>query len=785
MSKINSPEPLAGSFGHMREGLMLLVMAVLVFMIYSNILKAPFVFDDQQNIRDNPHVRLTELTFKGIKEKIVENPYNNRPVAHASFALNYYFHKYNVMGYHLVNILIHIMTGFFLYFFIKITLNITTLSTSCQQPTSGNPQFVTRDPHTGFSNHSLIAFFAVLIWLVHPIQTQSVAYIVQRMNSMAAMFYVLSFLLYAKARLTEKKEKKWVLLAGCVLAGILALGSKEIAATLPFFIFLYEWYFFQDLNRDWFKRHLLLFSGIVILFTIVAVVYMGAHPLERILSDYDKRSFTLTQRVLTEFRVVIYYISLLAFPLPSRLNLDHHFAVSSSLINPVTTIFSIVSVIGLIGLALYMAKRERLLSFCVLWFLGNLVIESSVIGLEIAFEHRTYLPSMLVSMMVATLVCRYVKQKRVILSLLCVVTLVFSYWTYERNKVWGSELSLWEDCIKKSPGKARPHYNLANVLTRQGNIDRAIKHYHKTVLIEHNHVRAHVNLGNSYLEKGNSSDAIKHYSDALLIDPDREGAHIGMGNVLLSLNRFSEALKHYSEVMRINPDSADAYYNMGCVFSQQNMRPKAIEYYSKAVTIDPSLAEAHNNLGYALMHEGKIVEGINHFREAVRLKPDFMEAQKNLKKALTIKEKAVEKTQTLRLKPPTGQRNPAYHYDQGNMYYKMGALESAIDEYEKALSIQPDILPVLNNLALVYVQKKDYAKAASVFGKMISIEPDKADNYYNMACMHALQNNINEAMSWLKKAIEKGYDKWDLIKTDGDLESIRKSSDYRELIQGH
>jgi len=590
------------TFGYTREGLMLLVMAVLVFMIYSNILKAPFVFDDQQNIRDNPHVRLTELTLEGINKTVVENQYNNRPVAHASFVLNYYFHKYNVMGYHLVNVLIHIMTGIFLYFFIKITLSISTLSTSCRQPTSGNPQFVTRDSHAGFSDHSLIAFFAVLIWLVHPIQTQSVTYIVQRMNSMAAMFYVLSFLLYVNARLAEGKEKKWVLFAGCVLAGILALGSKEIAATLPFFIFLYEWYFFQDLNRDWFKRNIFLFSGIVILFAIVAVVYMGAHPLERILSDYDKRSFTLTQRVLTEFRVVIYYISLLIFPLPSRLNLDHDFSVSSSLINPVTTIFSIVSVIGLIGLALYMAKRERLLSFCILWFFGNLVIESSVIGLEIAFEHRAYLPSMLVSMMGVILVCRYVRQKWVILSMLCIVTLIFSCWTYERNKVWGSELSLWEDCVKKSPEKARPHYNLANVFTRQGKTAEAIDHYSKTLKINPAHEKAHYNLGIALAKQGKIDEAIDHYTSALKIKPDYAKVHNNLGNILARQGRVDEAIGHYAEVLRINPDDA----------------------------------EAHNNLGVVMAYKGRLEKAVFHFREALRINPDYEDAAKNLKAVLDM-----------------------------------------------------------------------------------------------------------------------------------------------------
>ena len=163
---------------------------------------------------------------------------------------------------------------------------------------------------------------------------------------------------------------------GCVVSGILALGSKEIAATLPVFIFIYEWYFFQKLSRSWIKRRGLQVLVIVGILAIVSVVYLQSDAGQKKLSLYDKKDFTLTQRVLTEFRVVIFYITLLLFPHPSRLNLDHDFSISHSLIDPLTTVLSMGAIGALIGLAIYLAKKDRLLSFSILWFLGNLVIES-------------------------------------------------------------------------------------------------------------------------------------------------------------------------------------------------------------------------------------------------------------------------------------------------------------------------------------------------------------------------------------------------------------------------
>ena len=196
-----------------------------------------------------------------------------RPVAYISFALNYYLHQYDVLGYHLVNILIHVTTGILLYLFVKTTLSLPSL-------------------RSRYESYRWTPFITALIWLVHPIQTQSVTYIVQRMNSMAAMFYVLSLLLYARARLVEEKRQKWALFGCCILAGILSLGSKEIGATLPFFIFLFEWFFFQDLSWSWVKRY----SFPLIIIVVIGFVYLGIHPLETILTTYETRDFTLTTK---------------------------------------------------------------------------------------------------------------------------------------------------------------------------------------------------------------------------------------------------------------------------------------------------------------------------------------------------------------------------------------------------------------------------------------------------------------------------------------------------------
>jgi Flp pilus assembly protein TadD len=565
------------------EFLLLLMLAVCTFFVYTRSIKGPFVFDDTINIRDNLNIRLTTLTFDRIIKAGIESPSPHRPVANISFALNYYFNGYDTAGYHLINILMHILTGIILFYLIKITLELLSaqklkfrFETNILPDTPNGASHNVTDLRISTSPYSFsqgsnellfLSFFTAFIWLVHPIQTQTVSYLVQRSNCMAAMFYILSFLFYVKARLSNLKGKKLALFLGCIISGILSLGSKEIAATLPFFIFLYEWYFFQDINFGWLKRnsiYLFCFLGIV---TLLLFFYMDGHPIERILSTYNHRDFTLQQRVLTEFRVIIYYISLILFPHPKRLNLLHDFTISHSFIHPITTLISLIAILSLIVTAILTAKKERLLSFCILWFLGNLVIESSIIGLEIVFEHRLYLPSMFFILVFVSFVYRIGNSKWIGGILLCAVVIVFSVWTYQRNIIWSDDMSLWQDCVVKSPHKPRQHYNLGVVLARNGNLGDAIKEYRAAIDIKPDYVEAYYNLGNALARKGDVEGAIYNYHKALRFDPGFFKAYYNIARIMSNQGNTKEAIYNFRKALTINDQTPQTLYNLSWIYA--------------------------------------------------------------------------------------------------------------------------------------------------------------------------------------------------------------------------
>ena len=352
------------------------LIAGVALVAYSNTFHVPFHFDDRPNIVENPNVQITVLTWGGL-ERLIKNTYtvSIRVFSYFTLALNYYFGGFNVFGYHLVNFFIHLASGVFLYWFLLLTFNLPSL----------------KEKYGPISYR--VALFSSLIFISHPIQTQSVTYIVQRMASMAGMFFLLSLTLYIKGRLCTGGPRVFYF-GGAVVSYLLGVFSKENVAILPVFIALYEVYFFQnfDLSPRG-KRILLTLVGSLLVLGAFGFVLWGKRYIDVTIEGFQDRPFTMLERVLTQSRVVLYYLSLLVFPHPSRLNLDYDFPVSKTVLDPPTTLISLLIIAGLIGYSIWTARKRPVVSFCILWYFGNLVIESSIFPLEMVYEHRLYLPA--------------------------------------------------------------------------------------------------------------------------------------------------------------------------------------------------------------------------------------------------------------------------------------------------------------------------------------------------------------------------------------------------------
>ena len=583
---------------------------------YMGALSGPFVFDDEHNITGNRFIRISDFNPAGLYAAAFKSPLPSRPIANLSFALNYCFHGTNVVGYRFVNILIHIINGFLLYGLARVTFQTPALAPYREKA-------------------GLVAALAALVWMVHPLHTQSVGYIVQRMTSMAVLFYLIAMLCYARARLLPTSDRRRIaLFGGCGFAGLLALGSKEIAATLPAFIYLYEWYFFQRLQGKWLRRSLPGLAGVCILSVVIGLVFIGSRdPVAHILAPYADGGISAGQRLLTQTRVVCLYINLFFWPAPSRLNLDHDFPFSLSLLDPVATLPALLVLAGLLALAVIIARRDALSSYAILWFLGNLVIESSVIRLETVFEHRTYLPSVMPVVAISALLFRALRRKWAAAAVLAAIALLWAGWTWQRSQVWGDAVALWQDCVHKSPSKARPYNNLGSALSERNRLPEAAANFQKAIELRPNYADARYNLGYAWVRLGRLEDGVQQLQEAARLEPANYMAHNNLGVAYLLQENYPEAIRHLQRAVGLASEFETARNNLAVALKNNGDLEGAIHHLEQAIRINPNYAEAYNNLGLTLKEQGKLREAAENFRHALAISPAHPAAKLNLEEA--------------------------------------------------------------------------------------------------------------------------------------------------------
>ncbi len=554
------------------------VIALVGTVIYGDSLRVPFVFDDEQNIRKNRFVRLEQFDLQGLYDASFKSTASNRPVANITFALNHLFGRYNVAGYHVVNVAVHLVNGVLVYLFARITFGL------CFAELAGSR-----------GRRGFMSLASALFFVAHPLQTQSVTYIVQRMNSMATLFTLVALLLYLRGRL--RPAGRYAVWLGACVCWIVALGCKQIAAPLPLAILLYEFCFLRTAAARLSRRQLGALLGLVAVGGVIVCVLFGDDALRALREQYAYRDFTLGQRVLTQFRVVGFYASLLVFPYPARLNLTHDLATSQSLIEPATTLLWIAGMGVLGGMAALMARRHRLMVFCLLWVAIHLIIESSIFPLEMIFEHRMYLP--LVGPALAVSGFLYVTLGATswrAVGVTSVVVLALGIGTVIRNGVWLEPKTLWLDASAKSPGNSRAQNNLGNTFKNEGNVEEAMVRFHEALRLDPRNARAMNNMGNALRDLDRDEEAIERYRDAIAVGPDRAEVQFNLGNALRDRQRIDESIDALRRAVELKPDFVSAHYNLGLSLAQTEDVDGAIHHFQIVMKLDPDFADVEHNL---------------------------------------------------------------------------------------------------------------------------------------------------------------------------------------------
>ncbi len=523
----------------LKLALALLGIAALTVLAYYPGMSAGFYFDDEQNLLEAVALHWEEFGASNVSAALRDANLRSRPVANLSLAVNHLAAGLDPAPYHWTNLAIHLAAGLALYWVIRLF----------------------QRHHGGGLCDRNIALLAVLLFLVHPLNIQATTYVVQRMTSLSTLFLLLALGSYVSGRCGSGtvSRRGWYLLTATGF--LLAAGSKELGFLLLPLLLLYEACFHGTAWLDGCKRVLrqaglpltiMAMGAIVLLAGWLGWTYAGGHFHGG--ETIPSRNFSGVERVLTQGRVQVFYLTLLLWPAPSRLSLDHDFEVSKSLLDPLTTLLAFLFIAATIVLALRSVRTRPLLSFPVLgyWLLHSM--ESGPVNLELVFEHRIYLPMTMLALLLALNVRpAAAKQGTASYGVLVAVALLLAFSTYQRNAVWGDPMRFHRDIAQKSPNKFRPQYNLGTQLGQRGLYYEAGTALEQAIRIWPESSAAHNQLGNVYLMTARPREAEQHYRRAIQYDPQNAEAFFNLASVLMSQGRYEEQRELLRRFVEIAP----------------------------------------------------------------------------------------------------------------------------------------------------------------------------------------------------------------------------------------
>jgi protein O-mannosyl-transferase len=584
-------------------------LSILLFLVYSNSFDCSWHLDDYSNIVANANIQIDDLSWQNIKQGLYGIEGSNRwqrPVAYFSFALNYYFGGLDFFGYHLTNFFIHCLTTFFLFLFIFHTLHL--------------PIIKHRYERYAYS----LALLSTLLWAINPVQVSSVTYIVQRMASMAGLFYAMTMFFYLKGRTANRLSFRITWWSLSAFSGILAMGTKENAAMLPMSLFLYDWILIQGVKKDNLIKNLKIGFLAAVAVLLIGFLYVG--DVSQFQDDYKPRVFSMTERLLTQPRVLLLYLSLLLYPITSRLTLIHDIEISRSLFDPISTLLSLLVIFIVIIAAVLSVKKRPLISYCVIFFFLNHLIEGSFIALELVYEHRNYVPSMLLFLPISILMIKgltYYRRKKNMLLLLAAavifVILVQGVSVFLQNNIYKNEISLWSDNVEKSP---RLHYvrqNLATAYFVSGRLTEAFNEANRAMASSLSagfaaKSRTYGLLGEYYFLQGEDERALFYYEQSLKQNQTFHTSYRRMSEIMFRQNRLEGAEGMILKAISIKPDSFAYHAILARILLRRGYPDDAIREAKISLRLNGSQAEPYTLLADAFKLK-KNFETALHFQK--------------------------------------------------------------------------------------------------------------------------------------------------------------------------
>jgi protein O-mannosyl-transferase len=606
--------------------------------------QSPFLYDDVHAIVENPYIQQLD----GFQKKVgIENIFN-RSVLLLSFAINREIGGLEVFGYHLVNILIHILTALVWYFLVRELLLL--------------------EP----DRHRLkkLPLICASIHLLNPLTVETVSYISTRSSGLATLFYLLAFYIFCRLVRPRKEVltlvEKIFFITGIIGFFFLGVGSKEIAVTFPLMAIIYIWIFTPTEKRKFLKTKIgVLLLPLLIYFCYRYLEQGSIFPLR---TDPASGETSRYLYFFSQIKVAVNYYLLKLF-LPFNLNFEPDILLLSGIMD-----WQFVFASGVFGTGAFMVFRNksRVLIFAILWFVITLLPTSSFVPLkQIATEHRTYLPGLGFSLVLGLM---FLNVPRVFGTCFLVIFLSLSFLlTVTRSFDYRSEVLLWEDTVEKSPNKPLVHNNLAT----------------------------------AYMGAKMFLEAERELAVTLQLNPTQSEAYANLGHISFHRENWKQAIEEFNRSILLGSNKSDTYYFSGLAWSKQGYYAEAIPFLQQAVNMRPHKAHYHFDLGNAYQHIRLFDEALQEFRQTLEIQPIHPQAQNNIG-VIFWNLKNYEKAE-IEFKKTLGLQNdlPEIHHNLATLYVKSNRFTNAILHLKQVLKLQPENEIAKKLLGYALAQVKD------------------------------------------------------------------------------
>lgn len=579
------PEPGAAAAAPKHRGLILLSALVIVIAgaaAYHNSFNGPFIFDDRQSISGNPTIRQLWPIWPALNPPGGGTTVTGRPVVNLSLAIDYAIAGPEPLGYHVGNLIIHLLAALTLFGVARRTF----LSPRLRQRFSGAA--------------TALALAIGLLWTVHPLHTEAVTYLAQRAEAIVALCYLLT--LYGVIRGADSaKPALWYVLA--VVACLAGMASKEVMVTAPVLILLYDRLFLADSFAQLLRRRWKPYLALAATWGLLAYLVISTGGRGGTAGMGTK--VTPLAYAATQFGAIMQYLRLTFWP--DRLVFDYGTGVAEGIREILPYALMVLVLLAATAVTLWGWPRA---GFVALAFFVILAPSSSVVPVatQTIAEHRMYLP--LAAVIALVVVGAFLFLNRfplpagltgwVSLGVVALLALGLGWRTAVRNTVYAGEVSIWQDTVDKCFDNARAHSNLGYLLVKQGRIDRGLEHLQQAFRLDRDDPEILNNLGYALMRQGELAAAMVNYRRALEIRPEYPEAHYNLGLALARQERLAEATGQFREYVRLAPRSPEGRYFLARTLADQGDAEGAIEQYQQALGLRRIYPEAMIGLARAL-----------------------------------------------------------------------------------------------------------------------------------------------------------------------------------------